>query len=333
MKAKKYPISKGVKKILIAGSEGNIGTYLVERIKKTRPDFKIIRVKLKQKKNERTKSGDLYIGDLTDPSFVNRIFKENKIDYVIHAAARLYGVAGFNEDVYGLYANDIQCLLNVLNHSRGVKKFIYFSSSMVYESSVKVPFTEELTDEIMPPKSSYGLTKYLGEKAVKFFNQQYGIKYTIWRPFNVVSPLESHERQGGHVFVDFYRKLFIERTPKIEIYGNGRQVRCFTWVEEITNTVADFISDQRTDNQIFNIGSNEPKNMIELKDILLQIGKEKGVLPSGYNPKTITGNKFFGVDVQLRVPSTKKIKKVLNWNCRTSFKECFEKFIEYKTKS
>lgn len=318
--------------VLITGSEGNIGTYLVRHFQETRPDFKIIRVKLKEKKDEPPKKDNLYIGDLTDSSFVKRIFQENKIDYVIHAAARLYGVAGFNQDVYGLFSNDIKCLLNVLDNSKLVKKFVYFSSSMMYESSDKVPFTEELTEEIQPPKSSYGLTKYFGEKAVKFFNQQYGTTYTIWRPFNVVSPLESHERETGHVFADFYRKIFIEQAPKIEIYGSGQQVRCFTWVEDVVKAVADFLTDERTDNQIFNIGSSQPKTMIELKEILVKIGKEKNILPTDYEPETIIGSKFFGVDVQLRIPSTEKIQKVLGWRCQTDFKACFEKFIEYKQK-
>jgi len=319
--------------ILITGSEGNIGTYLVRYLQKTRPDFKIIRTKLKEKEDEPFKKDNLYIGNLSDNAFVKRIFEENKIDYVIHAAARLYGVAGFNKDVYGLFDNDIKCLLNVLGNSRSVKKFVYFSSSMMYESSEKTPFTEELTEEIQPPKSSYGLTKFLGEKAVKFFNQQYGTTYTIWRPFNVVSPLESHEREGGHVFVDFYYKIFIDQEPKIEIYGNGQQVRCFTWVEDVIKAVADFLTDERTDNQIFNIGSSEPKTMIELKEMLVEIGKEKNILPSDYNPETVTGNKFFGVDVQLRIPNTEKIQRVLNWKCETDFKSCFEKFIEYKQKT
>lgn len=318
--------------ILITGSEGNIGTYLLKHIEKTRPDFKIIRVKLKEREDEPEKKDNLYIGDLTDGSFVAKIFKENKIDYVIHMAARLYGVAGFNKDVYGLFSNDIKCLLNVLDNSRSVKKFVYFSSSMIYESSEKVPFTEELTEEIHPPRSSYGLTKYFGEKAVKFFNQQYGVNYTIWRPFNVVSPLESHEREGGHVFVDFYRKIFIEKTPKIGIYGTGKQVRCFTWVEDVVSAVSDFLTDEKTDNQTFDIGSSQPKNMIELKEIMVEIGKEKQILPVDYNPETITGEKFFGVDVQLRIPSTEKIQKTLGWKCQTDFKTCFEKFIEYKQK-
>jgi nucleoside-diphosphate-sugar epimerase len=316
--------------ILITGSEGNIGTYLINHIKKTKPDFKLIRVKLREREDEPEREGDIYIGDLTDKSFVDKIFRENKIDYVIHGAARLYGVAGFNKDVYGLFSNDIKCLLNVLDNSKSVKKFVYFSSSMVYESSEKVPFTEELTDEIHPPKSSYGLTKYFGEKAVKFFNQQFGVTYTIWRPFNVVSPLESHEREGGHVFVDFYKRIFIDKLSKIEIYGTGKQVRCFTWVEDVVSAMGDFLTDERTDNQIFNIGSSEPKSMIELEEIMLEIGKEKNILPKNYNPEIITGEKFFGVDIQLRVPSTEKINKILGWECKTNFKSCFEKFIEHK---
>ena len=319
--------------ILITGSEGNIGTYLVKHIQNTKPDFRIIRVKLKEGKNDPEKQDNIYFGDLTDKIFVDKIFQENKIDYVIHGAARLYGVAGFNKDVYGLFSNDLKCLLNVLDNSREVKKFVYFSSSMVYESSEKVPFTEELTEEINPPKSSYGLTKFFGEKAVKFFNQQYGMPYTIWRPFNVVSPLESHTRESGHVFIDFYRKIFANKDPKIEIYGSGKQVRCFTWVEDVVSTIADFLTDGKTDNQIFNIGSHEPKNMLELKDMLIEIGKERNILSADYNPEIITGSTSFIVDVQLRIPSTEKIKKVLGWECKTNFKSCFEKFIDYKQKN
>ena len=83
-------------------------------------------------------------------------------------------------------------------------------------------------------------------------------------------------------------------------------------------------------NQIFNIGSNESKTMIALKDTLIQIGKEKNILPKDYNPATQIGSKSFVVDVKLRVPSTEKIKKILGWESKVSFKECFEKFVEYK---
>lgn len=317
--------------VLITGSEGNIGTYIVRRFREKWPSVHLVRTDLKRRNVEPLGKDKFFQGNLRDPEFAKKIFAENQIDYVIHAAARLYGIAGFNKDVYGLYANDIECLLNVLDNSGAVKKFVYLSSSMVYESSEKVPFTEEITEEIMPPKSSYGLTKFFGEKAVKFFNQQHGVTYTIWRPFNAVSPLEPHNREGAHVFVDFYRRLFVDRQQKIEIYGSGGQVRCFTWVEEIANAIADFLTDSHTNGQTFNIGNNEPKTMIELKDMLIAIGKERALLPQNYNPETIIGSQFFGIDVQLRIPSVEKIKRILNWECQVDFKTCFEKFVDYKT--
>jgi nucleoside-diphosphate-sugar epimerase len=90
------------------------------------------------------------------------------------------------------------------------------------------------------------------------------------------------------------------------------------------------LADKKTNNQIFNIGSSEPKNMIELKDMLIEIGKEKNILPKDYNPEIITGSTSFIVDVQLRIPSTEKIQKTLGWKCKTNFKSCFEKFVDYK---
>jgi len=321
-------MNKNIKStILVTGSEGNIGTYVIKSLHKFYPEAHLIRIFYTGDKRDFSEEGSenekIYKGDLRNPLFVKKVFQENSIDYVVHMAARLYGVAGFNKDVYGLFSNDIECLLNVLDNSMGIKKIIYFSSSMIYESSEEVPFTEELTETILPPRSSYGLTKFFGEKAVKYFSQQFGIDYTIWRPFNVVSPLEDHNRESGHV-------LIVEKVSEIEIYGSGKQVRCFTWVEDVVDGVAKFLTDKRTSKEIFNIGSSEPKNILELKDALIEIGKKNNLLTKEYNPKTITNKTFFEVDVQLRIPDVSKIKRRLGWECNTDFKTCFEKFIDYK---
>ena len=127
--------------ILITGSEGNIGTYLVKRLKETKPNFEIIRVGHKKIDDNPGEKEKIYIGDLTDEFFVKKIFSENKIDYVVHAAARSYGSAGFKEEAFTLFKNDAQSLLNVLNQSWQVKKFVYLSSVLVYDSADKTPFT------------------------------------------------------------------------------------------------------------------------------------------------------------------------------------------------
>jgi len=315
--------------ILITGSEGNIGTYLVKYIQKTRPDSKVVRVGFAKDENCK-KSDNFYCGDLADSSFVNKIFQENKVDYVVHLASRAYNINDLRNNAYEIYSNDTKCLLNVLENCKNIKKFIYFSSALAYESSNEDNLEEAAIDRILPPGSSLGLAKYLGEKAVEFFHQQHGVSYTIWRPFNVVSPLESHEREGGHVFIDFYRKIFIEKTQKFQIHGTGNQIKCFIWVEDLVSAISDFLDNSKTDNQIFNIAGKEQKTLIDLANILIKTGKEKNILSSGYNPEIITEKMLLDDEKQQKIPNTKKIKKVLGWESQTDFEECFKKFIEYK---
>lgn len=318
-----------MKNILITGSEGNIGAYLVRHLQNFAPDVAVIRVKRKESPGEPEKMGNLYIGDLSDRSFVEKIFRENTVDYVIHLAARSYNLNDIEKSAYQIYGNDVMCLLNVLNVCRSIKKFIYFSSALIYESSPETIFSEELTERILPPKSSLGLAKYSGEKAVEFFGKQYGVPYTIWRPFNIVSPLESHERKGGHVFVDFYRKIYIEHSPKIQIFGSGKQVKCFLWVEDLVSAVSDFLDNKKTDNQIFNIAGTEQKTLMDLAETLLSIGKKKNILPKDYHPQIIAENEF--LKERQKIPSVEKIKNILGWEPQTSFQDCFSKFIEFKS--
>jgi len=315
---------------LVTGSEGNIGPYLINQIRQTFPDAKIIRVAHKHTAKNRNKIDFVMRGDLNDKKFVDKIFQKHQIDFVIYAATPPYNQDGFKQP-NKILKTEALCLNNVLTNCKKIKKIVYLSSVLVYESGNVTPFAEEMTDKIPPPKSPYGLAKHLGEKAVKLFASQNHISYTIWRAHNVVSPLEQ-VTATGHVYTDFYRKIFLEKTPVLEIYGSGRQTRCFTWVEDLAKGMIEFVNNAKTDNQIFNIGGAEPKTLLELKDELIKIGKEKKYLPEDYNPETKTGTRFYGADDPKRFSSVEKIKAVLGWECKTGFKTCFEKFIDYKQK-
>ena len=117
--------------ILVTGSEGNIGTYLVKYLERARLDFRVIRVKLKDKEDDAEKNGDIYFGNLSDSIFVQKIFQENKIDYVIHLASRNYNINDLKNNAYEIYGNDTKCLLNVLDNCKNIKKFVYFCSSHI----------------------------------------------------------------------------------------------------------------------------------------------------------------------------------------------------------
>lgn len=315
---------------LVTGSEGNIGPFLIDKIRQKFSDALIIRVARHRLAKIGEKNDIIVRGDLNDKNFVDQIFREHKVDYIIYAATPPYNFKGFKQPE-NILSNEERCLSNVLNNCRGVKKIVYLSSVLVYESSTVVPFTEELTDKILPPKSPYGLAKYFGEKVVKLAAAKYSIPYTIWRAYNVVSPLED-VTGGGHVHTDFYRKIYLEKVPIIEIFGTGRQIRSFTWVEDLAGGIICFLDDPKTDNQIFNIGGEESKTLMELKDKLIKIGKEKKYLEKNYKPQIITGKPFYGADDPKRFSSLEKIKSILGWRPTTSFTNCFRKFVEYKQK-
>jgi nucleoside-diphosphate-sugar epimerase len=157
--------------------------------------------------------------------------------------------------------------------------------------------------------------------------------FTIWRLFNVVSPREPHDKPGAHVYVDFYRQLFVEKVPELPIFGNGAQERCFTWVEDIAEAVATHLTDERSSKQIVNLGGNEPCTLLQLRDLMLAIGKERNLLAADYDPPVKTNGSFFGVEAQRRIPSLKKAETLLEWKPATGLRRCFEKFIDTKQSS
>src|SRR3989338_1079296 len=300
--------------VLVTGSEGNIGAYIVKRLLE-KPDIRVVRVGRKPRQAE-----NYHAGDLRDPNFVKTIFSNYVINYVIHGAAENYSAALLKSDPYGILQNDPLSTLNVLNASRGVKKFVFLSSSSIYESVEKAPFEETPVSELPMPKSPIGIAKFFGERAIEMFAAQFGIKYTIWRGFNIVSPLEPHEGAGGHVFVDFYRKLLVEKQSKLEIFGNPAQVRCFMWVEDAAAAIADYLMDDRTDNQIFNLGSSEQKTLMDVVNILTKVG--------GIDKPLIETAAATVRDAQKpknSVADLRKAEKVLGWKAATSFEECFRK--------
>lgn len=308
--------------VLVTGSEGNIGSFIIEQFHRQFPQWTLVRV-------SRSFHGDpsVEIGDLREEAFVHSLFQKYSITHVIHAAATPYNVPFLKEHPFDVFFDDVRVLMNALSESRSVKKFVYLSSVTVYEGATQTPFTEEMTTTIGPPRSPHGLAKYVGERAVKLFAEQYDIDFTIWRLFNVVSPRENHERSGAHVYIDFYRKLFVDRVPVLDIFGDGQQIRCFTWVEDVARAVARFLDDARTTRETFNLGGCEQKTLLTLKDELLAIGRREGILPHDYRPETRLGEKFAGVDSKAHIPSLEKIERLLGWVPETDFAQCFEKFI------
>ena len=152
------------------------------------------------------------------------------------------------------------------------------------------------------------------------------MKYTIWRPFNIITPYEkvtTSEIGISHVFADFIKNIAFEKMNPLPIIGNGEQIRCFTWIDEVAQAIADFSFVDESKNEIFNLGNPEPVSMKELAKLIHECAKELTLVPDGELSFQTVAN--YKNDVIVRLPDVSKTRRVLGWSARQQVKESITK--------
>lgn len=302
-------------RILITGSEGSLMQSLIPKL--LQKGHEIIGADNLYRYGEASKMANkLYHFqkiDLTDREMTKNLFKN--IDCVILAAAKIYGVGGFNHFCADILSDDIAIQGNVFQScvENKVGKVIYISSSMVYETCIQdinTPVTETMIENCQAPKTEYGLSKFIGERMCKAFKKQYGINYTIWRPFNIITPSEEGMSEQGfsHVFADFLKNIIVKKKNPLPIIGDGNQIRCFTWIEDVAEIIANYSFDELSLSQAYNICNVEPITMKTLANKIHNFTNPKSEL-------TFETKMNFKNDVLVRVPSVDKfVKSFGNFN-------------------
>lgn len=253
-------------------------------------------------------------GDLTDPQTVTRVMRG--VDGVIQAAAQIYGVAGFHRVPADILQRDTMLQGLILREAlaHDVRRVVYISSSMVYERLADVAIEDDVPN-MQVPLTDYGLSKLMGERLSQAFESQYGLPYTIWRPFNIIG---LHEQAGtsdpgvSHVFADFIQRIVVERQNPLLVLGTGEQIRCFTWIGDVAGAIARFSFDEQTLNQDFNLGNPEPVSMLELGRRIYRGFHQMSGLPIERELEFIHGPTFAD-DVMVRIPSIAKATEMLGW--------------------
>lgn len=247
----------------------------------------------------------LIVQDLADRMAVQDLCQG--FDVVFLAAAKLYGVGGFNHYCADILADDTAVTGNLLHSAvrHQVKHVVYISSSMVYESCVQDinhPLRENMVTGSTAPLTDYGLSKFVGERMCQAFHKQYGLDYVIWRPFNIVNPMERAMREQGfsHVIADFLTNIVINKSNPLPIIGSGNQVRCFTWINDVANIIANYSFDSRALNQAFNIANPESITMRGLAEKI-------HALSGGVEKLLFETTKHYQNDVQVRMPCIEKL--------------------------
>lgn len=295
-------------RVLVTGSEGSLAQWIIDL---WQHQYHITGIDNCQRHGaaDRPRSYDFRQGDLRDRAWVDAVVRDTKPRWILHCAAQIYGVHGFHLWSADILANNLASTANICQSAvrHGVEKLAYVSSSMVYERVREFPLQEHSTNDSPMPYTAYGISKLIGERTVQEHGAQHGLDWVIWRPFNIVTPLEHSESEPGiaHVFADFIHKIVRERQPVLEMFGDGSQVRCFTWIDDIAKIMARCSWDSATTAGVYNIGSETPTRIRDLGEMIWQRSGRSGEFRVHALPQ-------YHDDVQTRIPNCDRARS-LGW--------------------
>lgn len=292
--------------VVVTGGAGFIGRAVVKNLLSKRHNVLILD-NLSKGSYEKIGSETLKKVDLLDPKKTVEAFKN--ADYCIHLAAKIGGIGYFHQYPATILSQNNNMMTSVFDAcvTHKIKRIVYISSSMVYESTNTFPSQEDDIQKIPMPKTAYGFSKLIGEAYCHAYNDQYGLNFSIVRPFNAYGPHEMPGDEVGvaHVIPDLLKKIFQGQYP-VEVLGDGKQVRCFTHVEDIAQGIVLTMTHKNAKNEVFNIANPTPIEINELVKHLWKITGQDRKLK-------ITYVKGFKGDVKKRIPDTRKAEKMLGF--------------------
>ncbi len=293
-------------KILVTGGCGFIGSEVVKQL--IAKGYSVRVVDNLSKPESSVKAGYEFIqSDLTDRKEAERVF--SGMDTCVSLAAKIGGIGYFHKYPATIISenNKIYSATFSAAVKNRIKRLVYVSSSMVFESTDHFPSREDDIFKIPPPVTSYGFSKLTGEWYCRAFAEEFGLQYTICRPFNAYGVNEAPGEEIGyaHVIPDLIKKILNGQYP-LEILGNGNQSRCFTHVTDVAGGIIAAMESEKGLNEAFNISHPRETKVIELAEILWKLcGRTE--------PFKVANAGVFKHDIQRRIPDTTKAREVLGW--------------------
>ena len=333
--------------VLVSGSSGFIGGYVVEELLSR--GHTVVGIDNHSKYGKVAKSYDthpgyrLVEGDCRDADLMAELLAD--CDHFIAGAALIGGISYFHAYAYDLIANNERIMaascdaaIKVFKEGGRLQKVTYMSSSMVFESTDHWPSVEGDERRIAPPLSSYGFQKLAVEYFARAAWDQYGLPYTIVRPFNCVGigegralgdvevPSGNVKLAMSHVVPDLVQKIVKGQDP-LHILGDGTQVRHYTYGGDLAKGIVTAMEHPDARNEDFNLSTAESTNVRELADVIWRKIKGPDV------PLNLVSDEAFEHDVAKRVPSVEKAKRVLGFEATTTLDEMLDEVIPWITQA
>lgn len=331
-------------KVLVTGSSGFIGGYLVSEL--LRLGHHVIGVDNYSKYGPIQKSYDnhpnysFHQGDVKNTAFLKRLLVE--CDHFVALAARIGGIGYFHEFAYDLLAENERIAASSFDagiyafRTYALQKITVISSSMVFESTKQYPTPETAVLTSPPPFSTYGFQKLATEYFAKGAWEQYKLPYTIVRPFNCVGIGEAKAKTGrkiisgntklamSHVVPDLVHKVLKGQYP-LHILGDGTQVRHYTYGADVAKGIVACMMNPKALNNDFNISTSVSTTVLDLAKLIW-----KKINPK--KPFAYVSDKPFTYDVQKRIPDTSKAKRMLGFEAKTTLSNMLNEVIPWVRK-
>jgi len=309
-----------VKTILMTGAAGFIEGKTTEELLKK--GFKVIGidnindyydVRLKEYRLARLNKLDgfrFYKEDIENIEILKKMFEENQIDAVMNLAARA-GVRYSLENPFVYMSTNAIGTLNLLECCKqfGIKKFILASTSSIY-AGAPMPFKESLP--VNAPISPYAASKKAAEAMCYAYHYLYGMDITILRYFTVYGP-------EGRPDMSIFRFIkWIDDGKPVEIFGDGKQSRDFTYIDDIAEGTIKAL--RPVGYEIINLGNNHPNELMYALELIEKyLGKKANIV---YKP-------FHKADLKATCADITKAKEILDWQPKVSLEEGIKRTVDW----
>jgi nucleoside-diphosphate-sugar epimerase len=328
-------------KVLVTGAAGFICGYLIEELLAAGHEVVGIDNFSKYGPVSRaydTNPGYRFVeGDAKDVTLLTALAAD--CDQVVAAAAMIGGISYFHEFAYDLIAENERILAATFDAAiaahgaGGLKRIVVLSSSMVYESTDVYPTPEGAQLTSPPPRSTYGFQKLASEYFSRGAHEQYGLPYTILRPFNCVGigerrALRDTDVMSGnvklalsHVVPDLVVKVLRGQDP-LHILGSGDQVRHYTYGGDLAHGIRMAMESDAAINEDFNLSTAQSTTVRELAELIWS-------KINGDKPLRFVHDEPFEHDVQRRVPDVQKARRVLGFEATTTLGAMLDEVIPW----